>query len=1074
MSDEKVLDKYILSEEIIPYSSTPNLIFNSAEDELDGKKYEILTIKYDETNKIIIKRIIDDVRSLIDSKNEGIQKIIKIVEGDESYFIVYESLELQKQDKINWSRNDFIAIIETLNALKVKNREGFIFDRDTIVKTKVDENIKIRFIGLLKLFQELKIIDGSNRLRIKDDIKSLGNFFKDSSEIFDDICRKCINKEYAKYSDLKADLKKLRYIKNSDFDDIKITADETKINMEDLVKELNFGCYWIIGSKKNRRGEITLDWSTKECSGKAFVKDTGCLFIKDVDLSPNNIVLEEGKRARANFENRNYQNESYPIDFFTKRFNNVNQLAELDKTKQETIKEWRTLPEKEKEHIEEQAFKANYTSRKEDKANIIFTLRESQDWEKVKIKKNEQVQLSIENNVIGKILDYKSSKKELTIKDTQMNLSKIPDCGELVEDVRQLTNQYKKQMEACKKFGQRDIANPELLSFLATPEKMHELPSLVINNDKSRALFNSDLDETQKAAVIASLHRKPIYLIQGPPGTGKTTVIVELVQQFTKQEKGSKILVVSQANMAVDNVLKRLPNKEILFMRLVGEHAVDKIDEEVKPHTFDKKLKTWIEDTRKRSERYMKEKYSEGGNLILEELNKEFKRKNITTVKGFQELYRKSIASNYVEKIFEKADSIEQIKLILNEQLGEDPAFNKIHKDWLAFIGNSASTKKNTDISTLKNGSEKINLQNAFVKSMDVLGATCIHIASSKYAKFSMYYDYMIMDEASKATVAEALVPIVMSKNLILIGDHKQLPPIVTREEAVKKKVREELEDDGLDLNKTYGVSLFEKLITSFEVSNQLISYKIMLDRQYRMPRQLGFLISKHIYNGDLKNPDAKILKYDQSKAHKLPLKKPTVLIGRNQEQKEVPNSIIFISTSQEPNPSDNDDKYERKNECNLQVIKKILEKLNERYSNIKEENVPNEIGIIAAYRGQVKLLKNKIIKEHYPHFKSMDINTVDQFQGSEKQIIIYDVVRSSTASSNIGFLNDFRRINVAFSRAKNLLIIVGDSEYLRKRIEPNPQSEIKKEELVIKKIVDDLHDWGCIYHSIDEALIDE
>ncbi|MBK8657515.1 MAG: AAA family ATPase [Bacteroidetes bacterium] len=79
---------------------------------------------------------------------------------------------------------------------------------------------------------------------------------------------------------------------------------------------------------------------------------------------------------------------------------------------------------------------------------------------------------------------------------------------------------------------------------------------------------NLKTDHTQRVAVLEALHYKPVYLIQGPPGTGKTTVIVELIQQIISQNSNAKILVTSQSNLAVDNVLERLP--ELYFVYAFG------------------------------------------------------------------------------------------------------------------------------------------------------------------------------------------------------------------------------------------------------------------------------------------------------------------------------------------------------------------------------------------------------------------------------------------------------------------------------------------------------------------------
>lgn len=369
----------------------------------------------------------------------------------------------------------------------------------------------------------------------------------------------------------------------------------------------------------------------------------------------------------------------------------------------------------------------------------------------------------------------------------------------------------------------------------------------------------------------------------------------------------------------------------------------------------------------------------------------------------------------------------------------------------------------------LNNGSTEIDFLTAMMLQTNIMGATCIHIASSKYSKVNFRFDYVIMDESSKASPAETLVPINMGQNIILIGDHNQLPPVVTREEAVKKNVKTELEDNGLDFEKAFGESLFEKLIKAFEADESKQNYIKMLDIQYRMPKQVGSLISKYFYDSKLKNPETTIIPdNDKQKHHELTLKKDT--------------SIIFFSTSQE-NPNDNDNKFNRQNKCNVQAIKELLEKLNTLYSDNLAKSKPFTIGIIAGYRGQVDLLKSSINLSQYSNFVQVEtdesgkqkktnlieINTVDKFQGAERDIIIYDIVRSSKGQSNIGFLDDYRRINVAFSRVKRLLVVVGDSEYLIKRATLNQGGRFT--EFKLQQIGQELQEQGLVFNQLHEIF---
>lgn len=1063
------------SELLLSFNKNVNLY--SVEDEIDGAYYEILIIKYEQVQYSTIERIIKSIKPLIDSKNIGIQKVVECGYNTKHnyFYIVYEFIG---NKSVSQTRDNFEQCIDILKDLKAENRQGFILNKDTVILFEKNQ-VKISFVGLFELFQKLGIHfddeDITNKRKIKDDIKSLAILFKEYlNETAEKqvIYKKCSEGRYKKYTEIQEDLQNIPSDINKYFYNISVSVDCKKIDIDDLLNELNKGCYWDIQTKLSIENEVEIRWTTKIYSGKCYVKyefeknskKYGYLFIPHVNNYPIDKIIKSDKKSLFNFEN-NISDEYYPIDYFLNQFKDVNKLAELNQAKKDAITTWKTLPEKEKEYIEEQAFKVKYIKREcsNNKLNIKFTLNSYfQDWGKIKDKKNNEIILSIDDTFIGKILDYRPNEKVLIIKDSKLSIDEIPYCGQLIEDVQQEVSQYKKQVEACEKLEKKDIVNPKLAGFIATPETIPQLSNLDIDYDYWENKIISDIlkaDETQKKAVIESIHRKPVYLIQGPPGTGKTTVIVELVQQLIQQEPDIKILVVSQSNLAVDNVLERLP-KKILFMRLASEHAVEKdnILPSMEEYLFDEKLKIWVDKTIKKSDDNFERRFSKIDKLLS---NLYVKFRAMTTIDEFKGEYKKGMGGNYYGKLFDSCKTYLEVKEVFSKELGNEfIEFQKIQKDWTSFISN-ATSKNSTSV--LKNGSEDINLQAAFVKTMNVFGATCIHIASSKYNKINLKFDYMIMDEASKATSAEALVPITMSKNLILIGDHKQLPPVITREKAIKEKVKEKLEDEGMDVDKTYGTSLFEDLINKFEESNQLSLYKIMLDIQYRMPRQLGYLISEHIYDGKLKNPDINRLpNYDKDKDHQLQLKNQMVEINGE----KIPNSIIMVSTSKQDNPTDNGNKFKRSNKCNVNVITQIMEQLNKKY---KDKKAKFSIGIIAGYRGQVALLKNEINLKEYESFATKDINTVDKFQGAERDVIIYDIVRSDNSNSMIGFLEDYRRINVAFSRAKKLLIIVGDSEYILKRAKA---SSLKSDEkLVIKEMIRQLEECGCIYDSLEEAL---
>ncbi|MFL0072645.1 AAA domain-containing protein [Tenacibaculum maritimum] len=1108
---ERIKD-YEIIEEIQSFGDEIKLWL--AENNSSGDKFEILTIKAANEFKKKIDRVLkNEIAPLVGREINGVQEVVAVdfdIENRLNY-IVYQNCQEDFEGITTFNKRNLLTVLDILNNLKKENRFGFILSPETILINESNDII-LKFIGLFEIFALFGTLprdylspelQNNKKPKLQDDIFSIGKLFIEylSTKInLDKVVAPKRTERYKKYSDFIEEVEKI-------FEPTQLLLNRKTIyaktqplyetEFRPIIEEMNELCYWTIETNKSEKNDqITGRFSTKTYSGRYYVDNQNYIFVPYSENlnGTDDYIKKEGKIADFNFI------QSQVIDFdcvayFEEQFDLNNELAQLNLTKHDLVIKWKTLPEKEKEFIEEKVFKTRYLYRNESKSNnqnIVFKLKnEFKDWVSVKELKNQNVNLFIDDNLIGKILDFNPNDNFITIKDSKLTCDEIPETGELVQDVRQETSQFKKQEEACVKFEDRDIVNPDIVGILATPEKTPVLNRIDLDYDEFESRITNDYlrnDESQKEAVLEAMNKRPVYLIQGPPGTGKTTVIVELVEQLIKDKSDSKILITSQSNLAVDNVLERLPDK-ILFMRLASEQVVEKenISAKIEPHLFERKLQNWVEETKLKSETYLKDKFRKPTkNKSLIDFLNFYNALQYSTEKELLELFyqRLNLSHNYLKRLFENVTTKKQIDKIFETELGADyRKFAKLQKDWFAFISNSSTDEGERKKSMLNNGSTEIDLLTAYAMSVSVIGATCIHIASSRYSKIDFKFDYVIMDEASKASPAETLVPINMARNIILIGDHKQLPPVITREEAVKTKIKNKLEDNGLDFEKEFGESMFERLTTAFETNNNLLSYIKMLDIQYRMPRQIGKLISSHFYNGKLKNPDVRLeslVNYDSDKFHELSLKNSEIKIHDDYTDKAitVPNSIVLVSSSSKDHPYDNDNKYDRKNDCNVGVIQETLKQLNYLYNNNLEKEEPFTIGIIAGYRGQVNLLRDRIKLNQYKNFtvqkgnktsSLIEINTVDKFQGAERDIIIYDIVRSSKGKSNIGFLDDYRRINVAFSRVKRLLVIVGDSEYILKRATLNPNSKFK--DFKLQNIIKELHDNDLIYKSFKEAI---
>ncbi|KAN0025246.1 hypothetical protein ACTFIU_003506 [Dictyostelium citrinum] len=255
-------------------------------------------------------------------------------------------------------------------------------------------------------------------------------------------------------------------------------------------------------------------------------------------------------------------------------------------------------------------------------------------------------------------------------------------------------------------------------------------------------------------------------------------------------------------------------------------------------------------------------------------------------------------------------------------------------------------------------------------------------------------FDWVVIDECAQALEASCWIPIQKGNKLLLAGDHQQLPPTIHSMEAAKM---------GLS------ITLFERIIKQYgdQVSR-------LLNVQYRMNHKIMDWSSIEFYN-------SKMIADASVSNHLLASTSTTFSKSNIRNTLTTTCPLLMIDTSGCDMEESQDDEGESKfNNGEVIVVKRHIEKLIE--CGVK----PNDIGVITPYNGQVKLLKSYLSKK-YP---SMEIGTVDGFQGREKDVIIISMVRSNTdAPHKVGFLTEDRRTNVAITRARKHVVVVCDTD---------------------------------------------
>lgn len=271
----------------------------------------------------------------------------------------------------------------------------------------------------------------------------------------------------------------------------------------------------------------------------------------------------------------------------------------------------------------------------------------------------------------------------------------------------------------------------------------------------------------------------------------------------------------------------------------------------------------------------------------------------------------------------------------------------------------------------------------------------CTPVVSSGKMMRNKHFTTVFIDEAAQALEPMCWIPITRSDRVIFAGDHFQLPPTVKSKKAEVEGLKETLFEQCMNLN----------------------NVSVMLNTQYRMHEHIMNFSNKKFYQNNL-IADASV--------------KDTVLsFDPNEFLLHTP--LNFIDTAGcGYNEIINPESLSIANPEEAQLLIKHLKLVLEQYSQSNKSGKRITIGIISPYKEQVQYLINKVAEdEDFNNYRSqIAIKTVDGFQGQERDVIYISLVRSNDLKE-IGFLNDIRRMNVALTRAKKKLVVIGDSATL-------------------------------------------
>jgi hypothetical protein len=515
------------------------------------------------------------------------------------------------------------------------------------------------------------------------------------------------------------------------------------------------------------------------------------------------------------------------------------------------------------------------------------------------------------------------------------SVSDIPDSGVIKAAMEGELKAVDVQRNGLRRLSEFQGLNPNIRRWLFNP-----VEAKPITGEPKDFLPDSQLNEEQMECVKKALILEDLLLLWGPPGTGKTTVIAEIASQYCRL--GLRVLISSQANLAVDQALERLPKlAHIRPARLSTSKNKNKLGIDIRSGML-----WWL-----------------------------------------------------------KAVAIQIEKDLKTES---DPRWHQLMKGWQDHL------RKKVEFTDLSEPCTR-----HYKTFANVIGATCLETGKPDFyngKEFNAKFDLSIVDEVSKATPPELLLPALIGRRTILVGDHRQLPPVFRESTFPEAIENDELTEEEFDrFEGMVTSSLFEQLFDRCDPS-----IRIGLRQQYRMHPQIMAAVNRFYADQPL-SAGGGHEQLTKAKTHSFSL-----LLADGTPWLKPGQHLVWIDSTfdADGNPV-KDEKIgtSRHNEAEARVGVELLRALLPK---------TDSIGLISLYRAQIQkietLLKNEDDSLLREFLNNKGVNTVDQFQGSEREVIIVSLTRTDPHLTG-EFIKDFRRINVAISRAKKLLIIIGRRE---------------------------------------------
>lgn len=492
---------------------------------------------------------------------------------------------------------------------------------------------------------------------------------------------------------------------------------------------------------------------------------------------------------------------------------------------------------------------------------------------------------------------------------------------------------------------------------------------------KKMQFFDANLNDSQRAAIGFAVNESPITIIHGPPGTGKTYTLIELIKQLTFNH-GERVLVCGASNISVDNILERL---SVVFSG----------------------------DSEEEGKKVRRRKAAKAGNpekLIRIGHPARLLQGNL------QHSLDVLSKSSYAGDGGEGAEILKDIENDIGTTLGQIKKCKR-YGERKALWSELKQLRKELRMREKKIVRDLLRNAQVVLSTLHGAGSNDLFALAKEHSVENPLFDTIVIDEVSQSLEPQCWIPLLTHlgcRRLVIAGDNMQLPATVKSREEVLPLITKGHPIADLEY------TLFDRLVEELNGHE----FKRLLNVQYRMNEQIMKFPSQELYGGELIAGDAvkRILLSDLATVDAT-------------DETTVPCIWYDTQGGDYPEQASDDDvnavmsasagsKY---NDMETAVVLDHVQKL------VAAGVSPEMVGIISPYSAQVSLLKKHVASRFD---NRIEIATIDGFQGREKEVILVSLVRLND-NREVGFLQDRRRLNVAMTRPKRHLCVVGDMELL-------------------------------------------